>query len=353
MTVSTHHNPVSLLKQIIAIPSLSGEEELLSRFLENWLRASNFIVNRKHNNLWVESVIDEKLPRVLLNSHMDTVKVVTGWTKDPFIPEEEDGKIFGLGCSDAGGSLVALIFAFIKLSEIKERNFNLILLVSAEEEKSGPKGISTALAEVGKIDLAIVGEPTDLEMAICERGLIVIDCLAKGSAGHVAHRSGVNAIYEALEDIKRIRDIRFPKISELLGDVQFEVTQIEAGYQHNVIPDECRFVMDVRTNEHYTNEEVVEILKKELKSELTPRSLRLHSSSMAPDNPLVRKAVDMGIKTFGSKTMSDQALIPAPSVKIGPGKSELSHKADEHIVIDEINSAIDLYYNLLIDFKIQ
>lgn len=352
MNENKNHNPISLLKQIIAIPSLSGEEDLLARFLDNWLRANGYIAKRVHNNLWVESIIDEKLPRILLNSHMDTVKVVSGWTKDPYIPEEEDGKLFGLGCSDAGGSLVSLIFAFLKLAEIKDRSYNLVLLISAEEEISGPNGITAALDEIGKIELAIVGEPTDLDMAVCERGLIVIDCIARGSAGHVAHRKGENAIYKALKDIEKVRKLSFPKTSELLGNVQLEVTQIEAGYQHNVIPDQCRFVIDVRTNEHYTNQEVVDILKNELESEVNPRSLRLHSSSLSPDHPLVQKAKAMGVKTIGSRTMSDQALIPAPSVKLGPGKSELSHKADEYIVKDEIINAIELYYNLLKDFKL-
>ena len=351
MSVNKNNDPVSLLKQVIAIPSLSGEEALLSRFLENWLKSQGLLVNRVHNNLWVESVAAQELPRILLNSHMDTVKAVAGWTKDPFIPEEEDGKIYGLGCSDAGGSLVSIIFAFLELAAITDRGYNLILLISAEEENSGPNGISTALEEIGKIDLAIVGEPTSLQMAICERGLVVIDCLARGKAGHVAHRKGENAIYKALEDIHRIRNIKFERRSELLGEVQAEVTQIEAGYQHNIIPDECRFVVDVRTNELYTNLEVVEILKRELSSEVVPRSLRLHSSSLSPDHPLVQKAVNMGIQTYGSGTMSDQALIPAPSVKFGPGRSELSHKADEHIVKDEITYAIEVYINLLKDFN--
>ena len=350
MSVMDNNGPISLLKQVIAIPSLSGEEGLLSRFLENWLKNKGFKVNRIHNNLWLESFIGEEFPRILLNSHMDTVKPVAGWTKDPFIPEEEEDKIYGLGCSDAGGSLIALVFAFLELAKIENRGYNLILLLSAEEENSGPHGITTALQEIGKIDLAIVGEPTNLQMAICERGLIVIDCLAKGKAGHVAHRKGENAIYKALEDIAKIRNLTFDRKSDLLGEIQAEVTQIEAGYQHNVIPDECRFVIDVRTNEYYTNQEVVDILKKELSSEVVPRSLRLHSSSLSPDHPLVQKALSLGIKTFGSGTMSDQALIPAPSIKFGPGKSELSHKADEHILKDEIIKAIDIYINILKDF---
>jgi acetylornithine deacetylase len=351
MNAKVNNEVISLLKQIIAIPSLSGEEELLARFLENWFIKKGYSVKRKHNNLWIESIKDENFPKILLNSHMDTVKVVSGWTMEPFIPEEKDGKIYGLGCSDAGGSLVALIYAFMKLSELEGRKFNLVMLISAEEEKSGSKGIASALEEIGDIDFAIVGEPTNLEMAICERGLVVIDCVAKGTAGHVAHRSGKNAIYKAMEDIGKIRNLNFSKISDLLGEVQVEVTQIQAGYQHNVIPDECRFVLDVRTNEHYSNEEIVEILESEIESVISPRSLRLRSSSISPDHPLVQKAVEMGLKTFGSRTMSDQTLIPAPSVKFGPGRSELSHQADEHIEKDQIIRAIELYYNLLKDFK--
>lgn len=352
MNLNTNSEEISLLKQIIAIPSVSGEEKLLSRFLQNWLVKKGFPVNRKHNNLWVESIVDEKLPKILLNSHMDTVKVVSGWTMDPHIPEERDGKIYGLGCSDAGGSMVALIFAFIRLAALENRKFNLVLLISAEEEISGAKGIITALEEIGNIDFAIVGEPTNLEMAICERGLVVIDCLSKGIAGHVAHMSGENAIYKAMDDIAKIRKMKFSKKSSLLGEVQVVVTQMEAGYQHNVIPDECRFVMDVRTNEHYSNQEIVDILKKELSSEITPRSLRLHSSSISPDHQLVLKAKESGIQLFGSKTMSDQALIPAPSVKLGPGKTELSHQADEHIEKDQITKAIELYFNLLKDYNV-
>jgi acetylornithine deacetylase len=343
---------LSLLKQIIAIPSVSGDEELLSRFLENWLRERNFIVNRVHNNIWVESVIDESYPRILLNSHMDTIKMVSGWKRDPYLAEEDEKHLYGLGCSDAGGSLVSLVFSFMHLAVDKDRKYNLILLISAEEENSGPRGIQTALDQIGKIDLAIVGEPTNLEMAICERGLVVIDCLARGRSGHAAHQTGENAIYKAVKDIERIRELKFDKHSKLLGDVQVEVTQIEAGYQHNVIPDECRFVLDVRTNEQYSNQEIVDILKQNVEAEVKPRSLRLKSSSIDPEHPLVLRAGEMGIETYGSRTMSDQALIPAPSVKIGPGKSEVSHQPDEFIVKSDITGAIELYIKLLKDFKI-
>ncbi len=339
----------SLLKQIISIPSLSGEEGLLAGFLRDWLTTKGLTVHRKNNNLWVESIIDESFPNILLNSHMDTVKPVAGWTRDPFLPDESDGYIYGLGSSDAGGSLVALIFAFLQLHEIKERTFNLKLLISAEEESSGANGISSAIEEVGKIDLAIVGEPTSLNMAICERGLIVLDCIAGGQAGHAAHKTGDNAILKAIRDIEKINQLKFEKISGYLGEVQVVVTQIEGGYQHNVIPDMCKFVLDVRTNEYYTNEEVVEFLQNELESVVKPRSLRLRSSFIDPLHPLVMRAKEMGLETYGSRTMSDQALIPAPSVKMGPGNTELSHKADEHIEKVQIIKAIDLYKSILID----
>lgn len=341
-----------LLKQIITIPSVSGEENFLASFLLKWFTEKGFQVERLHNNIWVKSIVHENAPVILLNSHMDTVKAVDGWTIDPFIPEETQDKIFGLGSSDAGGSLVSLVLAFIELSKIENRAYNLILLISAEEENSGPKGISTALEKIGKIDLAIVGEPTELQMAICERGLMVLDCYAYGKAGHVAHKNGVNAITKAIKDIAVIKNIKFPESSDFLGNVELEVTQINAGYQHNVIPDKCHFVVDVRVNEKYSNEEIFAIVDEKLEAEVKPRSFRLKSSFIDDEHKLVNKAKKMNIKTFGSKTMSDQALIPAPSIKIGPGKSSLSHKADEYIEKVQIKKAIDLYINLLKDFKL-
>ncbi|HYW95644.1 MAG TPA: M20/M25/M40 family metallo-hydrolase, partial [Bacteroidales bacterium] len=326
-----HNQVFSLLKQIVAIPSMSGEEELLSHFLQEWIESQGIAVKRKHSNLWCESMIHPGYPTILLNSHMDTVKPVAGWTMDPYLPEETGDLLYGLGVSDAGGSVVAMIFTFLNMVHDESRKFNLILLISAEEESSGEKGITSVIGELGKIDLAIVGEPTGLDMAVCERGLIVFDCYAHGKAGHVAHRNGENAILKAISDIERIGKLDLARTSEFLGDIQFEVTQIEGGYQHNVIPDTCKFVVDVRTNENYTNEEVAEILKNELDSEVKARSLRLRSSFIDTNHPLVLKARQLGIHTFGSKTMSDQALIPAPSVKLGPGNTELSHKADEYI----------------------
>lgn len=352
MSTEYYTEALNLLRQLITIPSISGEEKFLADYLTNWLKEKGFKVNRIHNNIWFKSKLSADLPTILLNSHMDTVKVVSGWGKDPFIAEETDEYIFGLGSSDAGASMVSLLMAFIELSKIKDRSYNLVMLISAEEENSGPKGISSAIEKIGEIDLAIVGEPTELQMAICERGLIVLDCVAHGVAGHVAHRNGDNAIFKAIKDIEILNELKFKKTSKLLGDVQIEVTQIEAGYQHNVIPDVCKFVVDVRTNENYTNEKALQIIDKSIESEVKARSLRLKASFIDPKHSLVRKAMEMGINTFGSRTMSDQALIPAPSVKIGPGKSSMSHKADEHIEKLQIKKGIDLYINLLKDYKI-
>lgn len=352
MSTEYYKESLKLLRQLITIPSISGEETFLADFLTNWLGERGFKVSRIHNNIWVKSKLSPDLPTILLNSHMDTVKVVSGWEKDPFIAEETDKYIYGLGSSDAGASLVSLLMAFIELSKIKDRSYNLVMLISAEEENSGPKGISSAMKKIGEIDLAIVGEPTELQMAICERGLIVLDCIAKGKAGHVAHKNGENAILKAIKDINLLYGLKFKKTSRLLGDVQIEVTQIEAGYQHNVTPDVCKFVVDVRTNENYTNEKTLQIIDKCIESEVKARSLRLKASFIDQEHSLVKKAQEMGISTFGSKTMSDQALIPAPSVKIGPGKSSMSHKADEHIEKLQIKEGIELYINLLKDYKI-
>jgi acetylornithine deacetylase len=341
----------NLLQQIITIPSISGDEKLLADFLVSWFKKEGHLPERSDNNIWLSSTINEEYPVIMLNSHMDTVKPVDGWVMDPFIPEVVDGKIYGLGSNDAGGSLVSMIFTFLEIDQWKDRKFNLKLLISAEEENSGKNGITSVIDKIGKIDLAIVGEPTELNMAVCERGLLVLDCTAHGVAGHVAHQNGENAIYKALKDISKIKKIIFDRKSPFLGTVQAEVTQIEGGYQHNVVPDICRFVVDVRVNELYTNEEVVEIFKKELASDVVPRSLRLRSSFIDTSHSMVRKAAAMGINSFGSNTMSDQALIPAPSVKIGPGDSKRSHKADEFIFIDEIKAGIETYCQLLNNFE--
>jgi acetylornithine deacetylase len=341
-----------LLKQVLAIPSLSREETQVCSFLQEWFREKGFQVFRKHNNIWIKSFRNENLPTILMNSHLDTVKPSSDWTFDPYLPEIHDFKIYGLGSNDAGGSLIAMIFSFLELHELTNRDYNLILVLSSEEEISGVKGISSIIEDLGKFDLAIIGEPTEMRMAVSERGLIVLDCIAHGRAGHAAHKNGENAIMKAFEDIAKLENMKFDKVSEFLGEVGICVTQIEAGTQHNVIPDICKFVVDVRTNEHYSNEEILKIISSQLNSEVIPRSMRLASSSLSMSHPLVKKAREMGIETFGSKTLSDQAVIPGPSVKIGPGISERSHQADEFIFINEIEHGIDLYIKLLTGFKL-
>jgi acetylornithine deacetylase len=342
-----------LLEQILAIPSLSREEEQVCSFLENWLKSKGYKVNRKYNNIWIESIAGKDLPTILLNSHMDTVKPTSAWTLDPFLPEKKDGKIYGLGSNDAGGSIVSLIFAFMHLEKLRDRMYNLILALSSEEEVSGIRGISSIISDLGKFDLAIIGEPTSMKMATCERGLIVLDCYGRGKAGHAAHRNGENAIIKVMKDIEILESLKFEKKSEFLGEIGLSVTQIEGGIQHNIIPDLCKFVVDVRTNEHYTNEEIVNIIKSRISSEVVPRSMHLASSSLDQTHPLVVKAIGIGIETFGSKTLSDQSLISKPTVKIGPGDSERSHQADEFIFIHEIKQAIDQYIKLLTGFRIK
>jgi len=341
-----------LLKQVLSIPSLSREETQVCGFLQEWFRDKGFQVFRKNNNIWMKSFRDEKLPTIIMNSHLDTVKPSSDWTLDPYLPEIHGNKIYGLGSNDAGGSVISMIFSFLELDEIADREYNLILVLSAEEEISGIKGISSVIDDLGKFDLAIIGEPTGMKMAVSERGLIVLDCIAHGKAGHAAHKNGENAIMKAMTDIAVLDTMKFEKVSEFLGEVGIAVTQIEGGTQHNVIPDQCKFVVDVRTNEHYNNEEILQLISSKLQSEVVPRSMRLASSSLHMSHPLVVKALEMGIETFGSKTLSDQAVIPGPSVKIGPGVSERSHQADEYILTEEIAEGIELYTKLLTGFKL-
>ena len=352
MNTEAHIKAANLLEQIIAIPSLSREEDQLCSFLENFIRKKGFHVSRKHNNIWVESFSGKDLPTILLNTHLDTVKPASTWTMDPYIPEISDGKIYGLGSNDAGGSIVSMIFAFMELDKIMERDYNLILALSSEEEISGSRGISSIIKELGKFDIAIIGEPTSMKMAICEGGLIVLDCRARGKAGHAAHRNGENAILKVMKDIQILESMKFEKKSELLGEIGISVTQIEGGIQHNIIPDLCNFVVDVRTNELYRNEEVVRIIRSSIDSEVIPRSMHRASSSVDKTHPLVVRAVSLGIETFGSKTLSDQSLIPGPSIKIGPGDSARSHQIDEFIYIHEIKEAIDLYIRLIDGIKL-
>ena len=336
-----------LLKKLIRIPSISREEGLCADLIENYIAENGYTVSRLKNNVWtIASGFDGNRPTLLLNSHIDTVKPVDGWSFDPFIPTEKDGKIYGLGSNDAGASVVALLHTFFLLSQ-ENQPYNLIFSATAEEELSGKDGIELLLKELPKIDFAIVGEPTNMQLAVAEKGLMVLDCTAHGKAGHAARNEGENAIYKALADIEWFRNYRFPNVSEFLGEVKMSVTQINAGTQHNVVPDRCTFVVDIRSNELYSNEEILEEIKKHISCDAVPRSTRLSSSATPLNHPIIVKAKETGREIFGSPTLSDQALMPFPSVKIGPGKSSRSHTADEFVEIKEIEQGIKTYFQLL------
>ena len=337
-----------LLKKLISTPSLSREEENAAAHIRQFLEAKNIPFSIQGNNTWAKSQVwDDSRPTLLLNSHIDTVKPVSGWTEDPFKAKTKEDRLYGLGSNDAGGPLVSLLATFIHLNKQENLGFNLIFSATAEEEISGTNGIASILNELGKIDLAIVGEPTQMNLAIAEKGLMVMDCAASGKAGHAARNEGENALYKAVRDIQKIIDFQFPKESELLGPVKVTATQIEAGTQHNVIPDVCKFVLDIRTNEKYSNQEIADTINNLIESEAIPRSTRLNSSGISLYHPIVVRAKELEIKCFGSPTLSDQALMPFPSVKIGPGDSARSHTANEYICFSEIENAIDLYIQLL------
>lgn len=343
---------IDLLKKLIAIPSISKEESQATSFLYDYIKKEGYLVNRVENNLWIESSRNKNgKPTLLLNAHVDTVKPTSAWNYDPFFATEENGKIIGLGSNDDGASLVCLLLTFFSLSQ-KEQPYNLIFAISAEEEISGKKGIELLLNHLPKIDVALVGEPTQMNMAIAEKGLMVLDCTAHGKSGHAARNEGENAIYKALKDIEWFRTFQFPKQSEILGPVKMTTTIISAGTQHNVIPDICSFSVDIRSTDTYSNIEILEIAKQHIESEITPRSTRLNSSSIDENHPIVKRGKELGKTTFGSPTLSDQALMPFPSLKMGPGDSARSHSADEYILIEEISEALSLYFDLLNDLKI-
>lgn len=338
---------IGLLSQLIATPSTSRNEKDAADIMENALRNYGFTPHREANNVWViDPHFDEQKPTLLLNAHIDTVKPVDSWRRDPFAPTIEGDTLYGLGSNDCGGGLCSLLQTFRMLTE-KTQNYNLIYLASAEEEVSGKDGISRALPLLPKIDLAIVGEPTGMQPAVAEKGLMVLDVIAHGKSGHAARNEGVNAIYEALDDMRWIRDYKFKKVSPFLGPTKMTLTVVDAGTQHNVIPDKCTMLVDIRTNEFYDNEEVYHFICQHLKSEVKAHSFRLKSSRIDPEHPLIKKCVAMGMKPFGSPTLSDQALMPFSSFKLGPGESSRSHSADEFIRISEIADAIAKYKELL------
>ena len=338
---------LTLLKNLIKAPSPSRNEGEAAEVIRRFLTEQQVGFHAKMNNTWVLNRHFNPLkPVILLNSHIDTVKPAAGWESDPFTPVEEGNRITGLGSNDAGGALVALLALFLHLHDRQDLPWNLIWSATAEEEISGANGIVSILDDLPPVDLAVVGEPTGMQLAIAEKGLMVVDCIATGKAGHAAREEGENAICKAIRDINKIMEYRFEKVSELLGPVKVTPTQIEAGTQHNVVPDLCRFVLDVRTNELYGNHEVLAILAGLTESTVTARSVRLNSSGIPPGHPFALKAVSLGIRLFGSPTTSDQAVIPAPSVKIGPGDSARSHTAGEYILSDEITDGINLFIQL-------
>ena len=338
---------VQLLKKLIATPSVSRNEKDAADIMEQTIRSYGFEPQREANNLWIiDPHYDESRPTLLLNAHIDSVKPVASWSRDPFSPDVEDGVLYGLGSNDCGGGLCSLLQIFRMLTE-KPQSYNLIYLASAEEEVSGKDGITRALPLLPHIDLAIVGEPTGMNPAVAEKGLMVLDVIAHGKSGHAARNEGVNAIYEALDDMRWIRDYKFEKVSEFLGPTKMTLTVVNAGTQHNVNPDKCTMLEDIRTNEFYDTEEVYELIRQHLKSEVKAHSFRLKSSRIDPEHPLIRKCVAMGMKPFGSPTLSDQALMHFPSFKLGPGESSRSHSANEFIRISEIRDAIAKYETLL------
>ena len=343
---------ITLLKELIATPSFSREEDKTASIIEKFLQAEGVPTQRYLNNVWsVGRNYHPSLPTLLLNSHHDTVRPNPGYTRNPFESTIEDGKLFGLGSNDAGGPLVSLIATYLYFEKGGNQKFNIVLAATAEEEISGTNGIECIWNKLPAIDFAIVGEPTQMHMAVAEKGLMVLDCVTKGKAGHAAREEGVNALYLAMDDIEWFRHYKFEKISDVLGPVKMNVTVIQAGQAHNQVPSECHFTVDVRATEKYSLEEILETIKANVKCEVTARSLRFRSKGIDKNHPLVVTAKQLGIETYGSPTTSDQALIPVPSVKIGPGDSARSHSADEFIFLREIEDGIYGYIQLIENLK--
>ncbi len=340
---------IGLLKELIAMPSFSKEEDQTAGIISRFLAEQGLATTRVGNNVFVSNLyFDEAKPTILLNSHHDTVKPSSQYTRNPFLPIIEEGRLYGLGSNDAGGALVSLIATFLFFNKYEKLKYNLVLATTAEEEISGSNGIESILNFLPGIDCAIVGEPTRMEMAVAEKGLMVLDCVAIGKPGHAAGDEGENAIYKAVKDIEWIGSFQFNKVSDLLGASKMSVTIIETENKlHNVVPGQCKFVVDVRINELYTHEEILESVQNNLQSEVTPRSMRLRSSIISLQHPLVIAGRDLGKSYYGSPTTSDKSLMPFPALKIGPGDSARSHTADEFIYIDEIKEGIELYIQLL------
>ncbi|MFD2785603.1 M20 family metallo-hydrolase [Hymenobacter rubripertinctus] len=338
---------IELLKQLIQTPSFSRQEDQTADHIVRFLTFHGVRPERNAHNVWaVSRHYNPARPTVLLNSHHDTVQPGAGWTADPFGAALAGDQLTGLGSNDAGAAAVSLLATFLYFEQHPPA-FNLICAITAEEEISGPNGIRRLLPLLPEITLGIVGEPTQMDLAIAEKGLVVLDCTAHGRTGHAAREEGENALYKALDDIQRLRAFRFERVSELLGPVKLTVTQLQAGTQHNVVPDRCTFVVDVRTNELYTNQEVVDMVRELIGADVVPRSTHLNSSRIAPNHPLVQRGRAQGRRTFGSVTLSDQSMMPFTTVKIGPGDSARSHTPDEYILLSEIRAGIRGYVELL------
>ncbi len=339
---------IELLKDLIETESFSKQEDGTAAIIEAFFRERNIPYKRKKNNIWAfNKYFDASKPNVLLNSHHDTVKPNPSWTLNPFNPLVKEGKLFGLGSNDAGGCLVSLLATFCYYYNQKDLKYNVIMAATAEEEISGREGLEMVVPELPEIEFAIVGEPTQMHLAVAEKGLLVLDCVAHGKSGHAARDEGENALYKAVQDINWFQTFQFPKVSDNLGPIKMSVTMINAGTQHNVVPDTCKYTVDIRVTEQYTLEEITDIVKENIQSEVNPRSIRLRPSSIPKEHPIVQAGIAMGRTTYGSPTTSDQALLDCPSLKMGPGDSARSHTADEYIYLAEIEEGIQMYIDML------
>nr|WP_315181815.1 M20 family metallo-hydrolase [uncultured Flavobacterium sp.] len=342
---------ITLLKALIETPSFSSEETQTALLIEKWFIQNNIPFKRENNNIWAfNEYFDANKPTLLLNSHHDTVKPNQGYTNNPFEAIVKDGKLFGLGSNDAGGCLVSLLATFVHFYSNENLPYNIVMVASAEEESSGKNGLNSVLKQLPELECAIVGEPTLMQLAVAEKGLLVLDVIVKGTASHAAHNNPDNPIYNAMSVIEWFKTFQFEKISDVLGPVKMTVTQVTAGKQHNVVPAECHLVVDIRVNDCYNNTEILETIRKHLTAEINPRSMHLNASSIPLNHGLVQAGIALGRTTYGSPTLSDQSVLSCKSLKLGPGETLRSHSADEFIFINEIEEGIQLYIKILTDF---
>jgi acetylornithine deacetylase len=342
---------IALLKSLIETPSFSSEEDQTAFLIENWFTQNNIPFEKENNNIWAfNKHFDKTKPTLLLNSHHDTVKPNQGYTNDPFEAIVKDGKLFGLGSNDAGGCLVSLLATFVYFYSNENLPYNIVMVASAEEESSGKNGLNSVLKHLPRLECAIVGEPTLMQLAVAEKGLLVLDVIVKGTASHAAHNNPDNPIYNAIPVIEWFNSYQFEKISDVLGPVKMTVTQVTAGKQHNVVPAECHLVVDIRVNDCYNNQEILDTVRQHLTAEINPRSMHLNASSIPVTHGLVQAGIALGRTTYGSPTLSDQSVLSCQSLKLGPGETLRSHSADEFIFINEIEEGIQLYIKILTDF---